>query len=86
MTKAIVMAEVLSHMKKKASRRSKRVENEIDKRVERAYYATCSGIQIDVMDIGKVFEHGRRQIVTEGLDDAALAASIRKYVETIRKN
>ena len=56
-----------------------------DKRVERAYYKTCSGIQIDIMDIGKIFEFARLK-VAEGEDDAALGASIRAYVERIRKN
>jgi len=85
MSKLYTMDDVLSVMKKKAPRRSKRIENAIDKRVERAYYATCSGIAIDVMDIGKVFAFGRTKVLA-GEDDAALGASIRAYVETIRKN
>jgi hypothetical protein len=84
--KPVTLNDALSEMKVKSPRRYKKLMSEIDNRVERAYGQGCSGIQIDVMDIGKVFEHGRRQILTEGLDDTALAKSIREYVETIRRN
>lgn len=57
-------------------------EKQIDKLVEKAYYARCSGIAIDIMDIGKVFRVGRRAY-DAGLD---LGDAIAAYVETIRKN
>jgi len=73
--------------KKKEAATRKREQEKIDKRVERAYYATCSGIQIDIMDIGKVFEAGRDALrMTPGLNDEQLGIAIRRYVETIRKN
>jgi len=68
----------------KKTRRNKG-DKAIDLRVERAYYATCSGIQVDVMDIGKIFAFGRLKVLA-GEDDAALGASLRAYVETLRKN
>lgn len=64
---------------------TKREKNRIDKRVEQAYYATCSGIQIDMMDIQKVFNVGR-ECVRDGVDEDMLRSTIRKFVETIRKN
>jgi len=71
--------------RRKADRAKKREQEKIDKRVERVYYATCSGVQIDIMDIPKVFAVGRKAIEA-GADDDELALAICKYVATIRKN
>lgn len=60
-------------------------EKAIDKRIERAYYARCNGIQINVLDIGLIFAAGRKA-VAEGLDDQALGDRILAIVETLRKN
>jgi len=57
----------------------------IDDRIARAYYASCRGVHIDIMDIGKVFNAGR-EAITQGADDEALGKHIRAYVETIRQN
>jgi hypothetical protein len=54
----------------------------IDREIEAAYYRRCSGIEINVMDIGKVFDAGRKAHA-EGAD---VEAAIVAFVETIRKN
>lgn len=56
-----------------------------EKRIERAYYARCAGIQINIMDIGKVFAAGRAAIA-EGADDTVLGDRIAAAVETLRRN
>jgi hypothetical protein len=66
-------------------RKETKAEKAADKRIERIYYATCSGVAIDVMDIGKVFAFGRLKIEA-GEDDAALASSLKNYVATLAKN
>jgi hypothetical protein len=64
---------------------TKRQQKKIDRRVEVAYYATCSGIQINIMDIGRVFAVGR-EALRDGADEELLRSTIRKFVEQIRKN
>jgi hypothetical protein len=56
-----------------------------DARITKAYNAGCSGIEISIMDMGKISAVGRTAIA-EGADDAGLQAKIRAFVETIRKN
>ena len=70
---------------KTMTRAGKRSAKIADKRIERAYNATCPGIMIDIMNIGKIFAYGRTQIA-QGVDDAALALAIHAYVQTIREN
>jgi hypothetical protein len=68
-----------------ATRKEKMAQKAADERINRAYKATCHGIQIHMMDISKVFDHGRAAIMA-GVDDAELAQRIRAFVETIREN
>jgi hypothetical protein len=55
---------------------------QIDKLIEAAYYRRCSGIQVDIMDIGKVFAAGRA--AHAAWQDVETA--IWDFVQTIRRN
>jgi hypothetical protein len=50
---------------------------QIDREIEKAYYAGCSGIQIDIMDIGKIFAVGR-QAYAQGARGEVLEAAVRE--------
>lgn len=63
--------------------RQSKAEKAIDKRIESAYYANCSGVAINIMDIEKVFAAGRAAILA-GADDAALGEKLRAVVDTLR--
>lgn len=56
-----------------------------DKRVERAFYATCSGIPINILDIPRVFKAGNNAI-KDGVDDETLRKVVRDFVESIRQD
>jgi len=60
-------------------------EKKADKRIEAAYRRRCSGIEIDIMDIGRVFKAGHAAIAA-GADEPGLEHAVRAFVETIRKN
>jgi len=67
-----------------AARKSK-IEKLTDARIERLYGASCSGVQIPMMSIPKVFNVAR-EAVNAGSDDAAVTAAIVAFVSTIRTN
>lgn len=54
----------------------------IDKQIEQVYYRKCSGIQINIMDITKVFKEGRR-LIAESKSGEELDAAILSYVQSI---
>jgi hypothetical protein len=62
----------------KKSKQDKLIDNEIDL----IYRQNCSNIQVSIMDIGKIFEVGRKAKL-EGRD---MKQAIVDFVETIRKN
>jgi hypothetical protein len=60
----------------------KQTKKQIGIRIEKAYYASCKGVQIKIMDIPKVWKIGE-QIVLTGGDDLMLQAGLRKFVDQI---
>lgn len=68
------------------TRAQKIAANKADKRIESLYYRHCSGVEIDIMDIGRVFKAGHAAIAENpAIDDSALGAAIVAFVATIRK-
>ncbi len=56
--------------------------NKLNKKIEAIYYEKCHGVQINVMDIGKVFAAGRLA-AAEGRD---IECAVLAFVATVRKN
>lgn len=54
----------------------------LDNQIEQIFYKHCSGIQINIMDVSKVFAEGKKA-AAEGRD---LTQAIVSFVDTIRKN
>jgi hypothetical protein len=64
------------------------VQRKQDKMIERAFYLSCTGLAISILDIDKVFKHGRRLIEENNWNEfntGELAADLRAYVETLAK-
>ena len=61
---------------------TKKQAKEVERRIDMAYRKTCRGIQINMMDIPKVFKFGR-QLIEGGVDEATLEGKIHEYVLTI---
>jgi hypothetical protein len=86
----IYIAEVLPEGKRsfstvsEAENMTKRELKERERRIERAYYARCSGVQINVMDIFKVFRCGADAIAA-GASDAELGDKIAAFVASIAR-
>lgn len=59
-----------------------KAEKLIDRQIEAAYRRTCCGVQINIMDISKVFAEGRKALA----EGRALDEAIPAFVETIRQN
>lgn len=54
-----------------------------DKRIARLYGERCSGIPINIMDIGRVYAAGRAAVAVGG-DDHAVGDALLAYVQSIR--
>lgn len=57
----------------------------MEKRVDAAYYATCNGIQVNMMDLPKIKKVGM-DAVAAGVTEDELRAKIWSFVESIRTN
>jgi len=58
-----------------------KAEKARDKEIEAAFYATCEGVPVNIMDIPKIFAYGRR-VHAEGKD---LRVEIPRFVATLAK-
>lgn len=54
-------------------------------RVSALYGQACNGVQISILDVGKVMKVGLDGFAA-GLDDEAVKKSLTDFVATIRKN
>ena len=59
-----------------------KAEKALDREIDKLYRENCSGIQIDIFDIPKVFAEARKAMA-EGRD---MKEAIVSFVNTIRKN
>lgn len=76
------MHEPMTKFQKKCAAKLKLMQ---EKRIEKAYYRRCSGVQIDIMDISKVFRAGLAAL-ERGADELELEQAIVDFVQTIRRN
>ena len=71
-------------------RKQSKQEKAADKRIERAYARSCSGVQIPMLAIPGIFRDARanmeaRQLITgQPMTDAELDTCVAAIVETIR--
>jgi hypothetical protein len=67
-----------------ANKKQKKLD---EARINKAYTSRCSGIQISIMDIGKVFKAGEEALANNlDVSDEMLGDIIFDFVQTIRKN
>lgn len=56
----------------------------IDRLIEQTFYANHTNVQIDIMDIGKIFAAGRAAFESAG--QTAIAPAVAEAVSRLRKN
>jgi len=67
-------------------RKERTLKKNRDVRIERAYYQNCSGVQIDILDISKVFDHGHEVILANpAITEPELGKAVKDFVATIAK-
>lgn len=62
--------------------RQTKVDKQIDARIAAIYTRNCSGIQINILDISKIYRVGREAILSGQDPEPAIVA----FVQTIRQN
>ena len=55
-----------------------------DYRIEHAYRLACAGLEVNILDIPKIFAYGHLKIAA-GANDDELQAGLRAYVEALIK-
>jgi hypothetical protein len=63
---------------------TKLTNKKIDARINSAYSRNCSGIQVSIMDLGKISAVGKASILA-GDDDATLGTKLRTFALSIAK-
>lgn len=62
-----------------------RAEKAADRRIDKVYRENCANIQVDMMDIPRIFGVGR-EAIKSGVDDDGLKTLIVAFVQSVRKN
>lgn len=66
------------------AKQAKLTKRIIEKRIERAYYSGCSGIQLNIMNIPRVFKAAELLFVsTPDISDQELVGAVRAIVDGI---
>jgi len=73
-----------------AKPRQSKEDKKLDELIASIYHRNCSGIQINIMDMSKVFVEGKRAAVSAQADGRdvpeAVTSAIVAFVQTIRTN
>jgi hypothetical protein len=64
------------------ARTSKAAERQVENRIAEVYRRTCSGVQVNIMDVSKIYAAGRAALAAGQDLDTAIPA----FVQTIRQN
>lgn len=59
----------------------RRAAKQLDREIEAIFYHDCPGVQVNILDLGRIFDAGRKAH-REGRD---IKEAVMSFVETIRK-
>jgi hypothetical protein len=57
-------------------------QKRIDTLVGAAYHKACSGLVVNIMDLGKIMAEGRK-LLAEGVTEERLCSGLRAFTETL---